>query len=161
MSAVCSRLLVALGAVLYAAAAWSQTTGNPLVRAYPRQVYGGGAGQVFDVAQDDRGLLYFATLDSDLLEFDGERWRSLPTEGLLQALAIDDRDRIWMAGANRIGYFAVEDGERRWHPMHPLLPEEQQVFSDTWPILPTDRGLFFASREYLFRYRDEPEPHFT
>ncbi|MEO1368593.1 MAG: hypothetical protein AAFX50_15575, partial [Acidobacteriota bacterium] len=162
MSAVCSRLLVALGAVLCAAAAWSQTTGSPLVRAYPRQVYGGDVGQVFDIAQDDRGLLYFATFDSDLLEFDGERWRSLETQGLLQALSIDGRGRMWMAGASRIGYFAGDgEGARRFTPVHTLLPETERIFSGTWPILPTDRGIFFASREFLFRYRDEPEPHFT
>ncbi|MEM1180330.1 MAG: response regulator [Acidobacteriota bacterium] len=160
MSQTCLRFLFALAVALWAAAAWAQSNSNPLVRAFPRQAFDGTIGVVFDAAQDERGLLYFAAASPGLLEFDGERWRVVYSDPFLQGLDIDDRGRIWMSGPGRIGYFAVDAEGRRWNDLISLLPEEQRSFSDTWPVLATDDGVFFASREFLFRYRDDPEPHF-
>ncbi|MEM6792946.1 MAG: response regulator [Acidobacteriota bacterium] len=130
------------------------STGTPLIRAYPRQVYD-GSGTVFTATQGPRGVMYFAT-PSGLVEFDGERWRTTEIPGFLLALDRGSEGRLFLGGPNSLGYFSADaTGALGWTGLESLLPEDQGMFSDIWPIVASrEAGVLFAAREYLFRYRD-------
>lgn len=125
--------------------------GTPVVHNYDRSEYGGG-GQVIAAAQDSRGILYF-TNNAGLLEYDGASWRTHDLPGSLDAVATDADDVVWLGGPGEIGRMAADaDGVKTYASEVDRLPEGDREFSDVWPVLATDRGVFFMARERLIRW---------
>lgn len=82
--------------------------GIPPIEHYPSSKYVGND-QVWDIIQDDRGLIYIATTSS-LNEFDGEEWRIIPTQpgqiGI--SFAKTASGRIYICGYNMLGYLSQD-----------------------------------------------------
>ncbi len=80
----------------------------PEVKNYSFRDYNGG-GQVWTIAQDRRGILYFGDSSSALIEFDGATWRKifLPSS-VVRSVAVDDRGRIWVGASGNFGYVAPD-----------------------------------------------------
>jgi len=77
--------------------------GLPLVRAYTPEDFHAGS-QNFDVAQDGRGVLYFANLKG-ALAFDGAWWNvvELPNHSAVFALENDSAGRMIAGGVEQLG----------------------------------------------------------
>jgi len=75
----------------------------PLVRSYTPEEYHAGA-QNFDIAQDARGVLYFANL-SGALSYDGAWWHiaELPNHSAVFAIESDAAGRIIAGGVGELG----------------------------------------------------------
>ena len=118
---------------------------------YAPQEYGQDT-QNWAVAQDDRGLLYVANNDG-ILQYDGERWRLIPTRTgtIVRSLATDS---LVYAGAK--GDFGVlrpdTNGILRYHSLHEHVPDSAQDFNDVWSTHTLDGDAYFQSNEYLFRW---------
>ena len=84
--------------------AWSQTSdaGKPFITNWLPKEYGANA-QNWDVAQDNRGVMYFGNSDG-LLEFDGVTWRMLQFEenSFVRSLAIGIDRNIYIGGKERL-----------------------------------------------------------
>lgn len=142
------------GALPVAAEPTGESFGTPLTQTFSRRDYGGGP-QVFGIAENAQGLLYFIEPQSGLLEYDGERWRHYELPFAAKALEADHTGRLWIGAPGEIGYMKADEvGNLEFHSLVHLLPEDQRSFSDVWPILATSQGVFFMAREYLFRYLD-------
>jgi hypothetical protein len=78
-------------------------TGTYVFQHYSAKQYGASP-QNWDIAQDRRGVMYFANLDG-LLEFDGNSWRLLPLPGksFVRSVSVDSRGTVYVGGAREFG----------------------------------------------------------
>ena len=56
----------------------------------------------FDMVQDGRGMLYFAT-NNGILEFDGKQWELTPGKGAVYSMLIDSAGTIYWSGSTGFG----------------------------------------------------------
>ncbi len=127
--------------------------GMPEVKNYSVRDYNGG-GQVWTIAQDRRGILYFGDSSSAVLEYDGATWRKifLPSS-VVRSLAVDEKDRVWVGASGIFGYLAPDaNGTRQFVSLLDKVPAQDRGFTDVWQTLVTPHGIFFRSYERLFRW---------
>src|SRR5579863_5498532 len=78
-------------------------TGAYVFQRYSAKQYGANP-QNWGVAQDRRGIVYFANTDG-LLEFDGNSWRMLRLPGRsVRAVAVDNEGTVYVGGAGEFGW---------------------------------------------------------
>jgi len=105
------------------------------------------------IAQDRRGLLYFAN-DDGLLVFDGTWWRTypLPNGSIVRSLFVQG-DRIYIGGQQEIGYFYFDPcGVLTYKSLKPLIAPGETEFTDVWRIVGLEDDIFFQSNKRIFRY---------
>src|SRR5260221_11569150 len=118
------RLLSALCLLLSAVAAGgAPRLGYPLLTTFDQQQHHGGS-QNFALAQDGRGILYFANLRG-VLTYDGAWWNlvTLPREAPALGMAIDDAGHIAVVTVDDLGTLAADrNGQLQFQSLLPLLP---------------------------------------
>src|SRR5688500_13206904 len=72
-----------------------QEAGIPFLRNFSPKEYGAQS-QNWDIVQDPRGVIYVGNNDG-VLEFDGLRWRLIPTTNrtVVRSLAVDAAGRVY------------------------------------------------------------------
>src|SRR5262245_19869238 len=137
-----------------APAATDSDEGRPLVRPYqPIEI--GGAGQIWCILQDRRGVLYFGA-NSAVLEFDGASWRRIPvgtTGPAVRSMAMDDDGRIYIGAVGTFGYLEPDaTGVLHFAPLIDRLPRDAPAFNDVWRTFVTKDGVWFQTTRALFRW---------
>ncbi len=128
--------------------------GTPPIRNFSKKNYRAGT-QTWDMAQDERGVMYFAN-NQGLLEFDGNNWRLFPLANntIVRSVCIGKDKRIYVGGQGDFGYFSPnKNGQLVFHSLKDALPESQQNFSDVWDILVREEGVFFRASDRIFLLR--------
>lgn len=122
--------------------------GMPRLRAFLPEEYGGDT-DVFDVAQDGRGVLFFALAsDGGVLSYDGARWVPISTGGAPRALETDAQGRVWVGGGI-VGYLEVgSEGAVRYRSLTEHVPEAVEVF-DIGDIATGPYGVAFVDSRHL------------
>ena len=151
----CLGICFALGMFL-APCGQSQTSrpgewGVPFIRNYPQKEYGADS-QNWALVQDSRGLIYVGN-NHGVLEYDGNRWRLIPTlrRTTVRSLAVDATGRVYVGGVGEIGYLAPDPlGHTVFVDLTTELKPPEQEFSDVWMTASTPQGIVFQSREFLF-----------
>ena len=111
--------------------------------------------QNWAVVQDDRGFVYVANGDG-VLEFDGVSWRLIETanRSVARSLAVGPGGRVFVGAVGEMGFLAPDSsGRLRYVTLVPHIPEEDRGFSDVWGTHALSDGVYFQSRERLFRWR--------
>jgi diguanylate cyclase (GGDEF)-like protein len=124
--------------------------GFPLITVHRAEEHRGGA-QTFDVAQDARGILFFATLGG-VLTYDGAWWRliPLPDDAAVFAIESDAAGHIVLGGVGDIGTLDTDGrGTLQYRSFLPLLPAGQRDIGDLRSISVADRGFLFLTDNYL------------
>jgi len=130
-----------------------KSIGVPFIKNYEKNVYS-AATQNWDIAQDNRGILYFAN-NEGVLEFDGVNWRLYPISNLSipRCLHIDKKNRIWVGAYNEFGYLKIDgSGEFAYYSIKNLVPENYKNFGEIWNIHETPNGIYFQAFDVLFLY---------
>ena len=130
--------------------------GNHVVINYSKKDYSAST-QNWDIAQDQRGIMYFANNDG-LLEFDGTEWRvyNQLNRSIVRALKISREGRIYTGAFNSIGYyFPDEKGVLVFHPLSEKLDSASRNFEDIWKIHEIGNAVYFQSKEFLFKYEND------
>jgi ligand-binding sensor domain-containing protein len=114
--------------------------------------------QNFDLVQSPDGLIYVANSEG-VLEFDGAHWRhvKLPEEEFARSLAVDDRGRVFVGSFNHFGYLERDAANQNRFvdlTLQFVDPENAVKLADVWNIEVTDVGVFFATRNAIFLWRD-------
>jgi DNA-binding CsgD family transcriptional regulator/ligand-binding sensor domain-containing protein len=156
------RSLFLLIAVLYfGSIAYAQNTiGIPNITNFFKQDYKAGR-QNWDVAQDSRGIMYFAN-NNGLLTFDGSFWRTypIPNATIVRSLAIDKNDRIYVGGQQEIGYFTPnERGELVYTSLRQIIKDSD--YADVWTIQIVEDHVFFHAHRKIFDYHNNTVKAFT
>jgi len=149
------RLLLAVFlAALLGPAKGQNTIGLPLIVNYNKVDFHGGA-QTWDMAQDRRGMMYFAN-NEGLMSFDGTYWKiyPLPNGTIVRSITLLD-DRIYVGGQGELGYFQPDSaGALRYHSLVGLLPPGQRLFADVWEVYVLGESVFFRATDDIFELRN-------
>lgn len=102
--------------------------GRPLCRTFsPREE--GGVNRILSSAQDWRGSMLFGSVNC-VLEYDGQRWRSIPVPdgGWILGLVDGQPGTIWLGGTGEIGTLILDGGTYQYKSYTHLLPESERHF---------------------------------
>ena len=130
-------------------------SGIPLTHHFSAVEYEAGI-QNWAIAQDSRGIMYFAN-NFGLLEFDGSKWRLYRIENStkLRTVVIGSDGRIYTGGQRSLGYFFPNaHGELEYTSLLSQLPSDQQSIDEIWQIYETPNGVYFCSFSKLFVLKD-------
>lgn len=130
-----------------------EETGRPFVRNYTPKEYN-AAPSNWAIVQDSRGVMYFGNAEG-ILEYDGVSWRRIttPNHTVVRSLAMDQNDRIYVGEVGAFGYLAVDSlGTMRFVSLTELVPPDDRKFADVWSTCATERGIYFATYNALFRF---------
>jgi signal transduction histidine kinase len=118
-----------------------------------------GHAQNWAVTQGPDGIIYVGN-GSGLLEFDGVSWRMvhIPTLTAVRSLVTRADGTVFAGTHGDFGYLAPDStGSTRFVSLLPHVPEEDRRFTDVWRAIETPEGIYFSSRERLFRWSGDEE----
>ncbi|HEV2483093.1 MAG TPA: triple tyrosine motif-containing protein [Puia sp.] len=147
-------LLTLFFAILLGQAEGQNTVGLPPIINYNKYDFHGGS-QTWGIAQDRRGLMYFAN-NEGLMSFDGTYWKiyPLPNETIVRSLTLAG-DRIYVGGQGELGYFQPDSsGSLRYTSLVGLLPAGQRFFADVWEVHALGESVFFRATTGIFEFRN-------
>lgn len=110
-----------------------------------------GGPQTWDVAQDTRGILYFANLYG-VLTYDGAWWRllELPEDQAALTIESDDQGRVALGLVNDLGHLVADRaGSMAYRSLLPLVPPGARQFGDVRSICATPKGFLFLTEKSL------------
>ena len=120
-----------LAILLVVPTSWAQTIkhiGLPLIHNYSPEDFG-AEDQIWDIAQDARGVMFFANY-AGVLEFDGTRWRRIPLPRNGRAVAFVQVGKvIYVSGADEFGRLDVTpQGTTVFTSLMTRIPEADRRF---------------------------------
>lgn len=129
--------------------------GLPPVVHYTRQAYRAGT-QNWDIAQDNRGMLFFAN-NEGLLQFDGVYWNLYPIANgtCVRSVCIGQDGRIYVGGQGELGYFQPDrQGRLTYHSLCHLLSAQDARFEDVWDVVAAANGdIWFRTDDFVLLYK--------
>ena len=136
--------------IFLAFAAGGAERGFPLITVYPPEVHKAGP-QMFDIAQDSRGVLLFGSLHG-LASYDGAWWelRKLPDEQVVLAVASDSQGRVALGLLSDFGFLERDaTGSYGYRSLLSTLPAAQRQVGDIRDICTTPVGFLFVAERSL------------
>ena len=110
--------------------------------------------QNWNVAQDSRGIMYFAN-NSGLLQFDGSNWQlfRMPDQLGLRSVAVDTNDRIYTGTYEEFGYWESQpDGMLVYTSLSEKLTDYHFSNDEIWRIIIIQHKVYFQSFGTYFVY---------
>ena len=132
--------------------------GLPFITNYPAKIYK-ALPQTWCIQEDDRGIMYFG-IQGYILEYDGVKWKKIlcGTTGssVIRSLAKNKNGIIYYGGSGDMGYLDKDSlGQTISRSLIGQLPAAYRNFYDVWTTYSTDQGIYFQSREYIFRISEK------
>ncbi len=129
--------------------------GNPLITNYTPETYGGNE-QVWCVAQDDRGVMYFGTNDNGILEYDGKTWRAIPIpeNKSVRSLCKGSDGVIYVGSIGEFGFLQPsENGKLYYKSLVNYIPDSiksnlSYIYKTYWH----EGKVYFCSLSMVFVY---------
>ncbi len=151
-----ASIAILLFATAVQAPAGSPRLGYPLLTAFDQQQHHGGS-QNFGLAQDRRGILYFANLRG-VLTYDGAWWNlvTLPRNAPALSVGVDGAGHIGVGTVDDFGMLIADPkGSLRFQSLKPLLPSNLRgdslgEFQIAAPSPPRTAAPFSSSRRSSF-----------
>ena len=131
-------------------------SGLPFLRYISPKEHGEST-QNFDIAEDNRGLIYVANAYG-ILEYDGVSWREIRgarnTSFTTRSVAVDSSSRrVYVGLEGDFGYLESDAaGRTTFRSLRDFIPEDSLEFKDVWRTHATDKGIYFLSQNHLFRW---------
>jgi signal transduction histidine kinase/DNA-binding response OmpR family regulator len=110
----------------------------------------------WSILQDKRGVIYVAN-QGCIFEFDGASQRIINIPGWkVLSLGMDNKGTVYVGGSNELGYLAAGGhGTRQYVSLVKYIPANQRNFSNVRRINITNDGIYFRTKQYLFRWNPE------
>lgn len=132
--------------------------GRTFMRSYTVREFR-GHDQVFAVAEDSAGIIYFSNRGA-IIAFNGQRWRraTVPTTWIHE-LYVDTVDRVYVAGTDEFGWCQHDPvAGLTYHSLLDYLPPSQLPPGAIWSVTGEGRNVYFATSEHVYRW-DETTLH--
>jgi signal transduction histidine kinase/DNA-binding response OmpR family regulator len=131
---------------------YGKDSGLKFSRNYSSSEYG-SKHQNWCILQDQQGIIYLAN-HGGVLEYDGVSWNSfmIPNQAV-RSMAIDGSGTIYVGGVDEIGYLGPNSqGKLEYVSLMEHLDERKRNFGNVWRTHSTEKGIFFRTSIYLFRW---------
>ena len=137
--------------------------GLPFIKNYLAKDYNGNP-QNWCAIEDSSGLMYFGN-QGYLLQYDGVKWKKIFFPGTiavaLRSLDKDKNGQIYYGSTGDFGYLAQDSlGQTQQYSLKKYLPDSAKDFFDIWSTYATDKGIYFQSRERIFRVSKDKSGNF-
>ncbi|MEO6290961.1 MAG: GAF domain-containing protein, partial [Ginsengibacter sp.] len=110
--------------------------------------------------EDNRGVMYFG-IQNGIMEYDGVKWRKVifeHTPFITRSMAKDAKGKVYYGDVGDFGYLAMDSlGRTVARSLIQYVPKEFRNFFDIWSIQVAREGIYFQSREYIFRLNQRNE----
>jgi len=116
-----------------------------------------GLPQIWDIVQDERGVMYIAN-NQGVLEYDGVSWRTIyiNDDVLIHSLCVSKTGIVYVGGLDELGCLLPDEtGLLKYESFIPGIAEENREFEYIWNIIETEDGIFFHARTHIFLYRND------
>ena len=148
-------ILLTLLSILFVSISYAQisTIGFPFMKTYLAEDYGGEP-QIWDIAQDKDGLMYFAN-DKRILEFDGVNWTQylIQNRSSVRQVFIDKKNIVFAGAENEFGFLDVDEyGNKYYKSLNYLLPDSIADFGRINGIKNFENKIVFITKDYYFIY---------
>ena len=110
--------------------------------------------QNWAIVQDQRGVVYVANRDG-VLEYDGSRWQLIATtkNSVVRSLALGPDGSVYVGMKGDFGYLAPDSsGTLHYISLLGEVSPEDRDFADVWGTHATTEGVYFQTKERLFRW---------
>jgi serine phosphatase RsbU (regulator of sigma subunit) len=131
--------------------------GNYFIRNYTPEEYGTHPQNWWGIAQNSRGVMYFANFKG-VLEFDGVYWRlhSIPNTPSVLSLGVDNDDVVYVGGVEEFGYMDADNqGKLNYVSLKSKLSGSDIDFINIWRVLITNQAVFFLSENQIFQWQNQ------
>ncbi len=111
----------------------------------------------WSIIEDNDGMMYFGEnkTKTNLWQYDGVRLAVIPcppASAVIRSLAKDKNGVIYYGGLGDFGYLDKDSiGTTYEHSLLQYVPKDKRNFTDVWTTQITDKGIYFQSRDWLFR----------
>ncbi len=108
--------------------------------------------QIWDIVEDQRGVLYFANNDG-VLEYDGTSWNIIKINELsfARSLAAGKGGRIFVGAQGEIGYLLPDlKGKLVYHSIVGLIDSVYRDFGFVWQTFSIGGSIIFQTGKYIF-----------
>jgi GAF domain-containing protein/CheY-like chemotaxis protein len=115
--------------------------------------------QAWSIQEDSNGIMYFG-VQNYILEYDGIKWRKIgftvnSASTVVRAMVKDKNGLIYYSGYGDLGYLTKDSlGQTISKSLLDDIPKANRNFLDIWSAYATGNGIYFQSREYIFRLSD-------
>lgn len=99
----------------------------------------------FDIAQDNRGVLYFAN-KAGILEFDGRNWNMISTPAPIYTIAVTPEGIVYAGGLSGFGTVSAGSTGREYQSLTSAQPTATNIFTS----LAIKDKVFFLSSNNLY-----------
>lgn len=130
--------------VLFPATIWAQTGNYFLANYAPGNTQFDN--DCFAIAQDNRGVLYYANRDG-VLQFDGQDWELIKSAGPVYSLFVKNDGQIMWGGVN--GFGTIQHS-RQGIPRLSTISKEG--VNGIFKIEETENGIYFLSEESIYHF---------
>ncbi|MGL1889256.1 MAG: two component regulator three y domain-containing protein [Reichenbachiella sp.] len=142
-----------LSSILPLSLAGQYFKGIPLISTFlPKEYHAGMLNS--DMAQDDRGVVYFAN-NYGLLEYDGNNWsiHSVSNGTKIRSLGYHPSGRVFIGAQNQLGYFFPDDlGTMQYHSLLDSLPKEFHDTGEVWNVFVSEDNVYFITIHEVFKF---------
>lgn len=104
----------------------------------------------FDIAQDNRGVLYFAN-KAGILEFDGRNWNMISTPAPIYTITVTPEGIVFAGGLSGFGTMSEGSTGREYQSLTSAQPAITNIFTS----LAVKDKVFFLSSNNLYILNDE------
>lgn len=114
--------------------------------------------QVWDVKQDNRGVMYFGCTKT-LLSYDGKNWEKIksPDNKAVLAIAIDSSQKVYIGSEGEFGFYEPNEiGKLEYKSLSQELDSADNKFADVWKVFSSPDGIYFWTVQGLYRYTPNP-----
>jgi hypothetical protein len=134
--------------------AQAQELGAPIITNYEPDQYKAHY-QNWVAVQDRRGMMYFGNANG-ILEFDGQRWQLIPTQGnaTIRSLACGTDGTIYYGSIGDFGFLAVSpSGKVAAFSLQESIPQADRTFNDVWQVLSSRKRSFILKTARCIPFR--------
>jgi len=134
--------------------------GLPFITNYAAKIFNGGA-QTWSIEQDNNGIMYFGNNGFagriTAMSYDGVKWNQIASSGIgtattTRCLEKDKNGIIYYGSVGDFGFFGHDSlGQAKAVSLLKYVSKDKRNFFDVWSLQITDKGIYFQSRERLFR----------
>ncbi len=126
--------------------------GIPLIKQYTDADYG-DAGQIWAIAQDSRGVMYFGS-NYGLMEYNGAEWKLYGIENstAVRSLAVSDNDILFYGSTDDFGMLMYDNkGNKKTISLHRLYENKIDI-RDVWKTHVIGQKVYFQTFDKLFEF---------
>ncbi|MGD9976463.1 MAG: SpoIIE family protein phosphatase [Bacteroidales bacterium] len=132
--------------------------GHPLITNFTPEDYN-GTEQVWCIARDARGVMYFGTNENGILEYDGKTWQkiNIPENKRVNSLATGNDGTIYVGTVGDFGYLEpTVNGSLEFSSLNYLLNDSiKKLFNHIYKTYCHNGAVYFCSTRYIFQYKND------